>query len=73
MSDLNQYAKWFSLYGHNFWLNHVDGAWQVTAWSKDTSADVEPIHGDKKNDPSDALHDCYVKMRNLGFGSQVGN
>ncbi len=67
MSDLHQYAKWFSMWGHQFTLTHVDGAWQVSAWSK--SGEIEPIHGDKFDNPSDSLHNCYMKMRSLGFGT----
>jgi len=67
MSDLHQYAKWFALWDYHFSLNHVDSMWQVTAWSK--GGEAEPIHGDRFDTPADALHNCYMKMRDRGLGS----
>jgi hypothetical protein len=64
MSDVHQYAKWFDLLGYDFSLKNISGRWQCVAWSR---GDCEIcFRGEHVSEPVDALHDCYVKMRDLG-------
>jgi hypothetical protein len=64
MSDLHQYAKWFNAVGYDFSLKNVNSRWQCVAWSR---GDVElSYRGEEMQEPVEALHDCYSKMRDLG-------
>jgi hypothetical protein len=64
MSDLHQYAKWFDICGYDFSLKSISGKWECTAF---TQGNIElSYRSETTEEPVDALHSCYVKMRDLG-------